>query len=121
MLDIFYTIIIQEYIRTILLFFHCEMSSTSPAIEIDENDSSSLSSNKRSEVYQYFTFKSPRWYCNYCYKHYADTSTSTLWRHVSKIHPKAVKAQKQKEQEQVGKMDKYTVSDKKENVSGIFN
>ncbi|EXX50781.1 hypothetical protein RirG_267610 [Rhizophagus irregularis DAOM 197198w] len=94
-------------------------SKISPAIEVDENENSSLSSNKRSEAYQYFTFKTQRWYCNYCSKNFGDKSTSTLWRHIAK-HPKIVEAQRvQKEQKQrkVGEMDKYTVTAEKENAS----
>ncbi|CAB4446469.1 unnamed protein product [Rhizophagus irregularis] len=68
-------------------------SKISPAIEVDENENSSLSSNKRSEAYQYFTFKTQRWYCNYCSKNFGDKSTSTLWRHIAK-HPKIVEAQR---------------------------
>ncbi|GBC14125.2 ribonuclease H-like protein [Rhizophagus irregularis DAOM 181602=DAOM 197198] len=93
-------------------------SKISPAIEVDENENSSLSSNKRSEAYQYFTFKTQRWYCNYCSKNFGDKSTSTLWRHIAK-HPKIVEAQRvQKEQKQrkVGEMDKYTVTAEKENA-----
>ncbi|EXX71594.1 hypothetical protein RirG_077070 [Rhizophagus irregularis DAOM 197198w] len=94
-------------------------SKISPAIEVDENENSSLSSNKRSEAYQYFTFKTQRWYCNYCSKNFGDKSTSTLWRHIAK-HPKIVEArrvQKEQKQRKVGKMDKYTVTAEKENAS----
>lgn len=87
----------------------------SPTFEHEDNDSSKRSS----EVYQYFKFKSSRWHCNYCQKSFADKSTSTLWRHVNKTHPnKIVEAQKEKEQEKIGDMDKFVASDrKKENVS----
>ncbi|CAB4485121.1 unnamed protein product [Rhizophagus irregularis] len=68
-------------------------SKISPAIEVDENENSSLSSNKRSEAYQYFTFKTQRWYCNYCSKNFGDKSTSTLWRHIAK-YPKIVEARR---------------------------
>jgi L-lactate utilization protein LutB len=97
-------------------------SKISPAIEVDENENSSLSSNKRSEVYQYFTFKSPRWYCNYCSKNFADKSTSTLWRHIAK-HPKIEEArreQKEQKQKKVGEMDKYIVTAEKENASIFY-
>ncbi|GBC53601.2 ribonuclease H-like protein [Rhizophagus irregularis DAOM 181602=DAOM 197198] len=93
-------------------------SKISPAIEVDENENSSLSSNKRSEAYQYFTFKTQRWYCNYCSKNFGDKSTSTLWRHIAK-HPKIVEArrvQKEQKQRKVGEMDKYTVTAEKENA-----
>ncbi|CAG8774785.1 4638_t:CDS:2, partial [Rhizophagus irregularis] len=94
-------------------------SKISPAIEVDENENSSLSSNKRSEAYQYFTFKTQRWYCNYCSKNFGDKSTSTLWRHIAK-HPKIVEArrvQKEQKQRKVGEMDKYTVTAEKENAN----
>ena len=96
-------------------------SNTSSVIDVNEDENnSSLSSNRRSEVYNFFTLKSLRWYCNYCSKNFADKSTSTLWRHVSKIHPKIVEAYKEREQQKVGAMDKYTVSNKIENVSDIL-
>jgi hypothetical protein len=91
--------------------------NTSPIIEQEDNDSSLSSGKRSSEVYQYFRFKSPRWYCNYCQKNFADKSTTTLWCHVNKNHPKIVETQKERKQEIVGDMDKFVASKKKESVS----
>ena len=95
-------------------------SSPSPAPMIDlEEDTNSSSTSKRSLVYQYFTFKTSRYYCNNCSKNFSDSSTSTLWRHLNKNHPKIV-AESQAQEGKVGGMDKFVISDKKENVSLIF-
>ena len=87
---------------------------SSPIIE-DEDTSASLT-KKRFVVYQYYTYKSPRYFCNHCSKSFADKSTTTLWRHINKNHTNLIKAEKEKE----GKMDKYINSKRKENVSLIF-
>ncbi|PKB92117.1 hypothetical protein RhiirA5_445969, partial [Rhizophagus irregularis] len=52
-----------------------------PTIDLEEETNSS-STSKRSLVYQYFTYKTSRYYCNHCSKNYSDKSTSTLWRHI---------------------------------------
>src|SRR5271168_2108927 len=83
---------------------------------IKDEDTSSSSTKKRSAVYQYYTYKSPRYFCNHCSKSFADKSTTTLWRHINKNHTNLIKAQKEKE----GEMDKYINSKRKENVSLIF-
>ena len=94
--------------------------SPSPAPMIDlEEDTNSSSTSKRSLVYQYFTFKTSRYYCNNCSKSFSDSSTSTFWRHLNKNHPKIV-AESQAQEGKVGGMDKFVISDKKENVSLIF-
>jgi hypothetical protein len=90
-----------------------------PIVELEE-DTNSSSSSKRSLVYQFFTYKSSRYYCNYCpSKSFSDKSTSTLWRHVNNHHPKIV-AETQKQEEKIGEMDKFVISNQKENVSLIF-
>src|SRR5271170_6181142 len=95
--------------------------SSSPVIELGvkevvEDTSSSTSTKKRSQVYQYFTYKLSRWCCNHCSKSFSDKATSTLWHYINKNHPKLVKVEKEKERE----MNKYITSDRKENVSLIF-
>ncbi|CAB4402365.1 unnamed protein product [Rhizophagus irregularis] len=84
-----------------------------PIVELEE-DTNSSSSSKRSLVYQFFTYKSLRYYCNY--KSFSDKSTSTLWRHVNNYHPKIV-AGTQKQEEKIGEMDKFVISNQKENFS----
>src|SRR5271169_1473815 len=84
--------------------------------EVVEDTSSSTLTKKRSQVYQYFTYKLSRWYYNHCSKSFSDKATSTLWCHMNKNHPKLVKVEKEKEEE----MDKYITFDRKENVSLIF-
>ncbi|RGB22020.1 hypothetical protein C1646_776805 [Rhizophagus diaphanus] len=79
-----------------------------------EADTNSSSSSKRSLLYQFFTYKSPRYYCNYCSKSFSDKLTSTLWHHVNKHHPKIV-AETQKQEEKIGEIDKFVISDQKEN------
>ena len=87
--------------------------------DVDLGDtSSSTMSNKTSDVYQYFTFKSSRYFCNYCSKNYADSATSTLRRHINKKHPNVIVRQEEKEKT-TGEMDKY-VNKSVENVSVIF-
>jgi transposase-like protein len=98
-----------------------EMAESSlPVIELEVEetveDTSSSSSKKRSQVYQYFTYKLSRWSCNHCSKNFSDKATSALWRHINKVHPKLIEHEKVKE----GEMDKYITSDIKENVSLIF-
>lgn len=90
------------------------MASTPDIIDVnvDEDDSSSSSVNRRSQVYQYFTFKSQRWHCSHCKKNFSDKSTSTLWRHITNNHPKLIE-----KQGKPGKIDKYIGSEKKESVS----
>ena len=46
---------------------------------IIENEDTSSSSAKRSAVYQYYTYKSSRYFCNHCSKSFANKSTTTLW------------------------------------------
>src|SRR5271169_774702 len=87
--------------------------SSSPVIELGvkevvEDTSFSTSTKKRSQVYQYFTYKLSRWCYNHCSKSFSDKTTSTLWHHINKNHPKLVKVEKEKE----GKMDKYITSDR---------
>ncbi|PKY30031.1 hypothetical protein RhiirB3_446925 [Rhizophagus irregularis] len=55
-----------------------------PIVELKE-DTNSSSSSKKSLVYQFFTYKSSRYYCNYCPK------------------------------EKIGEMDKFVISNQKEN------
>ena len=81
-------------------------------VDVDEDDSSSSSVNRRSQIYQYFTFKSQRWHYNNCKKNFSDESTSTLWHHITSSHPKLIE-----KQEKPGEMDKYIGSEKKESVS----
>ncbi|RGB22438.1 hypothetical protein C1646_677836 [Rhizophagus diaphanus] len=88
-----------------------------PIVELKADTNSSLSS-KRSLLCQFFTYKSPRYYCNYCPKSFSDKSTFTLWRHVNKHHPKIV-AETQKQEEKIGEMDKFVISDQKENILAI--
>jgi hypothetical protein len=100
-----------------------KMAISSPVIELNKDNSGSLSSgslssNLRSGAYQYFNFKSSRWHCNYCTTNYSDASTFNLWRYITKKHPKEIEAHN--EQNKVGEMDKYITSDKKENVSLIL-
>src|SRR5579859_5219532 len=89
--------------------------SSSPIIELDD-DSSSSTMKKRSLVYQHFTYKNPRWFCNHCTRSFTDKASSTLWRHINKNHPSFVEAQKVKK----GEMDKYITTEGKEKVSLIF-
>src|SRR5277367_6675604 len=84
--------------------------------KVVENTSSLTLTKKRSQVYQYFTYKLSRWYCNYYSKSFSDKATLTLWHHINKNHPKLVEVEKEKE----GEMDKYITSDRKKNVSLIF-
>src|SRR5277367_4415818 len=84
--------------------------------EVVEDTFSSISTKKRSQVYQYFTYKLLRWCCNHCSKSFSNKATLTLWRHINKNHSKLVEVEKEKE----GEMDKYITSDRKENVSLIF-
>ncbi|PKK55792.1 hypothetical protein RhiirC2_722255 [Rhizophagus irregularis] len=88
-----------------------------PIVELEE-DTNSSSSSKRSLVYQFFTYKSSRYYCNYCpsKNNFSDKSTSTLWRHVNNHHPKIV-AETQKQEEKISEMDKFVISNQKENFS----
>ncbi|RIA98207.1 hypothetical protein C1645_813076 [Glomus cerebriforme] len=42
-----------------------------PIVDLDlvkneSNSNNSSSSKRRSPVYRYFTFKPPKWHCNYC-------------------------------------------------------
>jgi len=92
------------------------ISPISPIIEIEADDSSS--SKRRSIVYQYFTYKSSRWYCNHCKKSFTDKATSTLWRHMKTNHPKIGEVETP---EKEGAMDQYINTGRKENVSLIFN
>jgi len=113
----------KTYQKHIPIFYRDEIiasPSPSPAPMIDlEEDTNSSSTSKRSLVYQYFTFKTSRYYCNNCSKNFSDSSTSTLWRHLNKNHPKIV-AESQAQEGKVGGMDKFVISDKQENVSLIF-
>ncbi|CAB4492566.1 unnamed protein product [Rhizophagus irregularis] len=86
-----------------------------PTIDLEEETNSS-STSKRSLVYQYFTYKTSRYYCNHCSKNYSDKSTSTLWRHISNKHQKIL-AESQNQEGNIGKMDKFVISDQKENFS----
>lgn len=91
--------------------------STSSIINIDDDDSSS--NKKISPVYQFFTYKDSRWYCNHCSKDFGDKANSTLWRHLKSNHQKLhQEVKKQEGEEIVGEMDKYIT--KKENVSKFF-
>ena len=74
-------------------------------IDLEDDSGSSQTSNKRSDAYQYFKFKSSRWHCNYCSANYSDASTTNLWRHITKKHPKAIETYEQPEK--TGEMDKY--------------
>ncbi|CAB4486884.1 unnamed protein product [Rhizophagus irregularis] len=61
-----------------------------PIVELKE-DTNSSSSSKKSLVYQFFTYKSSRYYCNYCpSKSFSDKLTSMLWHHVNNHHSKIV-------------------------------
>ncbi|CAB5175595.1 unnamed protein product [Rhizophagus irregularis] len=86
-----------------------------PTIDLEEETNSS-STSKRSLVYQYFTYKTSRYYCNHCSKNYSDKSTSTLWRHISNKHQKIL-AESQNQEGNIGEMDKFVISDQKENFS----
>ncbi|CAG8631767.1 21215_t:CDS:2 [Rhizophagus irregularis] len=78
-----------------------------PIVELKEDTNSS--SSKKSLVYQFFTYKSSRYYCNYCpSKSFSDKLTSTLWHHVNNHHSKIV-AETQKQEEKIGEMDKFVV------------
>jgi len=95
--------------------------STSSIINLD--DGSSSSSKKTSPVYQFFTYKDSRWFCNHCSKDFGDKSNTTLWRHLKSNHNKLYQEIKKDEGEKiVGEMDKYvSIKNKKENVSKLFN
>jgi hypothetical protein len=94
------------------------MTTSTPSIELE--DDSSTSSNKRSKVYQYFTYKTLKWCCNYCSKKFGDKATTTLWRHLKADHPMICKEMDQENPKVAGEMDKYTTS-KQEKVSLLFN
>lgn len=64
-------------------------SSPSPVLTSTINlkeETNSFSTSKRSLVYQYFTYKTSRYYYNHCPKNYSDKSTSTLWYNISNKH-----------------------------------
>ena len=91
-----------------------------PIPSIDLEDDSSSSSIKKSKVYQYFTYKTSRWYCNHCSKDFGNKASTTLWRHLSTAHPMIYKELNQGNPKVVGEMDKYTTF-KQESVSLLFN
>ena len=66
-------------------------------VEETVEDTSSSTSKKRSQIYQYFTYKLLRWTCNHCLKDFFDKATSALWRHINKVHLKLVEHEKVKE------------------------
>ncbi|PKY31212.1 hypothetical protein RhiirB3_393166, partial [Rhizophagus irregularis] len=86
-----------------------------PTIDLEE-ETNSFSTSKRSLVYQYFTYKTSRYYCNHYSKNYSDKSTSTLWRHISNKHQKIL-AETQNQEGNISEMDKFVISDQKENFS----
>src|SRR3989337_2253223 len=90
---------------------------------IDLEDDSSSSSNRRSKVYQYFTLKTSKWWCNHCSKKFADKASTTLWRYIKADHPMLFKEIDQETEESpivVGEMDKY-VTLKQEKVSLLLS
>src|SRR5581483_5726137 len=86
--------------------------------ENESNSNNSSSSKRRSLVYEYFTFKTPKWHCNYCSKQFSDKATTTLWRHINENHLKVCKTQKGQGNEENGEIEKYI--NRKESVSLVF-